>query len=163
RGPPPRVTHRIGREWLPQRRRGRCLRERGRGVARTGAGLRARRHFVPLARPGGVAHAARRRPLLALPFDRDLLVLRAGGRARGAGDPVSFGAGPNGLLWRDGDEAVDLSGLGDVFARPTLNELLAEGAAAWEEAIDAARSHDGPRAPEREAGLRLPFEVADYV
>ena len=37
----------------------------------------------------------------------------------GAGDELR--AGPNGLLWRDGDEAVDLSGLGDVFAEPTLN------------------------------------------
>ena len=53
---------------------------------------------------------------------------------------MSFGAGPNGLLWRDGDEAVDLSGLGDLFARPTLNELLASGPAAWREAIAAARS-----------------------
>jgi fumarylacetoacetase len=76
---------------------------------------------------------------------------------------VSFGAGPNGLLWRDGGEAVDLSGLGGVFAQPTLNELLAAGPAAWEEAIAAARSHDGPRVPEREAALRLPFAVADYV
>ena len=58
---------------------------------------------------------------------------------------MSFGAGPNGLLWRDGDEVVDLSGLGDVFARPTLNELLAAGRPAWEDAIAAARSHDGPR------------------
>ena len=48
-----------------------------------------------------------------LPLDRDVLVLRARRGARAAGDPVSFGAGPNGLLWRDGDEAVDLSGLGD--------------------------------------------------
>jgi fumarylacetoacetase len=76
---------------------------------------------------------------------------------------VSFGAGPNGLLWRDGDEVVDLSGLGDVFARPTLNELLAAGRSAWEDAVAAARSHDGPRVPEREIHLRLPFEVADYV
>jgi len=76
---------------------------------------------------------------------------------------VSFGAGPNGLLWRDGDEVVDLSGLGDVFARPTLNELLAAGRSAWDDAIAAARSHDGPRVAEREAHLHLPFEVADYV
>ncbi len=40
---------------------------------------------------------------------------------------MSFGAGPNGLLWRDGDEAIDLSGLGDLFARPTLNELARGG------------------------------------
>jgi fumarylacetoacetase len=76
---------------------------------------------------------------------------------------VSFGAGPNGLLWRDGDEAVDLSGLGGFFARPTLNELLASGPAAWRDAIAAARGHDGPRIHEAEAPLRLPFDVADYV
>jgi fumarylacetoacetase len=76
---------------------------------------------------------------------------------------VSFAAGPNGLLWRDGDEAVDLSDLGDVFAQPTLNELLPSGPAAWRDAIDAARSHDGQRTPVVEARLHLPFEVADYV
>jgi fumarylacetoacetase len=76
---------------------------------------------------------------------------------------VSFGAGPNGLLWRDGDEAVDLSGLGDVFAEATLNRLMAQGRRVWDEAIEAAREHDGPRAPLARAGLRLPFEVADYV
>jgi fumarylacetoacetase len=74
---------------------------------------------------------------------------------------VSFGAGERGLLWRDGDDAVDLSGLGDVFAHPTLNPLLASGPAAWQEAIAAARAHDGPRLSLAEA--RLPFEVADYV
>jgi fumarylacetoacetase len=76
---------------------------------------------------------------------------------------VSFGAGPNGLLWRDGEEAVDLSGLGAVFAHSTLNPLMAEGPAAWEETIAAAREHDGPRVPLAEAQLQLPFEVADYV
>ncbi len=60
---------------------------------------------------------------------------------------MSFGVGPNGLLWRDGDEAVDLSGLGDVFASRTLNPLLAQGTAAWDEAIAAARAQDGPRIP----------------
>jgi fumarylacetoacetase len=76
---------------------------------------------------------------------------------------VSFGAGPNGLLWRDGDEAVDLSGLGAVFAHSTLNPLMAEGPAVWKEAIAAARTHDGPRVPLAEAQLQLAFEVADYV
>jgi fumarylacetoacetase len=76
---------------------------------------------------------------------------------------VSFGAGERGLLWWEGEEAVDLSGLGDVFAQPTLNPLMAQGRAAWEEAIAAARAHDGPRVAERDARLRLPFEVADYV
>jgi fumarylacetoacetase len=74
---------------------------------------------------------------------------------------TGFGAGPNGLLWREGDDATDLSGLGDVFARPSLNALMAEGPSVWAEAVAAARSHDGPRVPLAEA--RLPFEVADYV
>ena len=76
---------------------------------------------------------------------------------------MSFGAGPDGLLWWDAEEAVDLSGLGDVFAERSLNPLMAQGRAAWEEAIAAARGHDGPRAPLSDAGLRLPFDVADYV
>jgi fumarylacetoacetase len=76
---------------------------------------------------------------------------------------VSFGAGPSGLLWRDGDEAVDLSGLGDVLAQPTLNPLMAQGPVVWEDAISAAREHDGPRTPLSDADLRLPFDVADYV
>ena len=76
---------------------------------------------------------------------------------------MSFGAGPNGLLWRDGAEAVDLSALGDVFARPTLNPLMAQGPAAWDEAIAAARTHDGPRMSLADADLVLPFEVADYM
>ena len=76
---------------------------------------------------------------------------------------MSFGAGPSGLLWRDGDEAVDLSGLGGVFAQPALNRLMAQGSTVWEEAVAAARAHDGRRIPLSEADLRLPFEVADYV
>ena len=76
---------------------------------------------------------------------------------------MSFGVGPNGLLWRDGDESVDLSGLGGVFAQPSLNPLMAEGRDAWGAAITAARGHDGPRIALPEAVLRLPFQVADYV
>ena len=72
-----------------------------------------------------------------------------------------FGAGEKGLLWRDGDDAVDLSALGDVFAQPTLNPLMAAGPAAWTQAIDAAQTHDGPRL--KSAAARLPFAVADYV
>ena len=71
-----------------------------------------------------------------------------------------FGAGEKGLLWRDGDEAVDLAALGDLFAQPTLNPLMAAGPAAWRQAIDIARSHDGPRL---EPKRRLAWQVADYV
>jgi fumarylacetoacetase len=77
---------------------------------------------------------------------------------------TGFGAlAAGGLAWREEGEVVDLSALGDVFAQPTLNALLAAGRAAWEEAIVAARAHDGPRLREAEACVRLPFEVADYV
>ena len=76
---------------------------------------------------------------------------------------MSFGVGPDGLLWRDGEEAVDLSGLGGVFAQPSLNPLMAEGQAAWGAAITAAREHDGPRMSFSDVRLRLPFQVADYV
>ncbi|HEY2353812.1 MAG TPA: fumarylacetoacetate hydrolase family protein [Gaiellaceae bacterium] len=74
---------------------------------------------------------------------------------------TGFGAGEKGLLWRDGDEAVDLSALGDVFAQPTLNPLMAAGPEAWLQAIDAAQSHDGPRLEAEQP--RLAFAVADYV
>jgi fumarylacetoacetase len=65
--------------------------------------------------------------------------------------------------WRDGDEVVDLSGLGDVYAQPSLNALMALGRTAWDEALAAARVHDGPRVALSVATLHLPFEVADYV
>jgi fumarylacetoacetase len=77
---------------------------------------------------------------------------------------VSFGVlAGGGLAWRDGGEAVDLSGLGDVFARSSLNGLMALGPDAWREAVATAQSHDGPRIPLAQARLQLPFEVADYV
>ena len=70
---------------------------------------------------------------------------------------------PGRVVWRDGDEAVDLSALGDALARPSLDALLKLGPAGWRQAVAAARVHDGPRTPLREAPLRLPFDVADYV
>jgi fumarylacetoacetase len=73
-----------------------------------------------------------------------------------------FGAfADGGLAWWDGEEVVDLRGLGGVFAAPTLNALMAEGPGAWRDAVATARAHDGPRVVE--ARLRLPFDVADYV
>ena len=76
---------------------------------------------------------------------------------------TGFGAGEHGLLWREGGEVVDLSGLGDVFAQPALNPLMAAGPAAWKDAVAAARSHDGPRFVDGGVPARIPFEVADYV
>ncbi len=73
----------------------------------------------------------------------------------------AFAAG--GLAWCDGGEVVGLGGLGDVFGGPTLNALLALGPKGWDEAIVAARNHDGPRTSVAESRLRLPFDVADYV
>ena len=65
--------------------------------------------------------------------------------------------------FRDGDEVVDLSGLGEAFRQPSLNALLAQGPAAWRDAVAAAQEHDGPRVPLADATLHLPFAVADYV
>ena len=77
---------------------------------------------------------------------------------------TGFGAlAAGGLAWCEGGEVVGLGGLGDVFASPTLNSLLALGPTGWDDAIAAARAHDGPRTSVGEARLRLPFEVADYV
>ena len=65
--------------------------------------------------------------------------------------------------WRAGDEVVDLSALGDSFRQPSLNALMAQGPAAWADALGRARTHDGPRVPLGGATLHVPFEVADYV
>jgi fumarylacetoacetase len=77
---------------------------------------------------------------------------------------TGFGAlAAGGLAWWEGDEVVALDEMGDVFAEATLNPLLALGRKGWDEAIAAARAHDGPRSSFAETRLRLPFEVADYV
>jgi fumarylacetoacetase len=77
---------------------------------------------------------------------------------------TGFGAlESGGLAWREGNDAVELSGLGGVFAESTLNALLELGPAGWHEAIAAARACDGPRIAGRDARLRLPFTVSDYV
>ncbi len=65
--------------------------------------------------------------------------------------------------WRDGDEVVDLSGLDDVYAQPSLNPLMGLGREAWDESLAAARAHDGARTKLTVATMHLPFEVADYV
>jgi fumarylacetoacetase len=75
----------------------------------------------------------------------------------------STGGGVRRIGWRDGDDAVDLSALGDAFAQPSLNALLAIGRDAWADALTAAQAHDGPRIPLADAALHLPFDVADYV
>ena len=75
----------------------------------------------------------------------------------------SAGGGAPRIGFRDGDEVVDLSGLGGAFRQPSLNALLAQGPAAWREAVAAAQAHDGPRVPLAGATLHLPFELADYV
>jgi fumarylacetoacetase len=75
----------------------------------------------------------------------------------------STGGGATRIGWRDGDGVVDLSALGYLYAQPSLNALMALGRTAWEEALAAARAHDGPRVPLDAVTLHLPFEVADYV
>ena len=70
---------------------------------------------------------------------------------------------PGRLGWRDDDEVIDLSGLGEIFRQPSLNALMARGRSVWEDAVGRARGHDGPRTPLAEVEVRLPFEVADFV
>jgi fumarylacetoacetase len=65
--------------------------------------------------------------------------------------------------WRDGDVVVDLSALGDIYRQRSLNALMALGRAAWDEALAAARAHDGPRVPLNAVTSHLPFDVADYI
>jgi fumarylacetoacetase len=65
--------------------------------------------------------------------------------------------------WRDGDDVVDLSALGEHFAQPSLDALLALGRDAWLEAVALARGHDGPRTATAGVRLHPPFTVADYV
>jgi fumarylacetoacetase len=77
---------------------------------------------------------------------------------------TGFGAlAGGGLAWCERGEVVALAGLGDVFASPTLNPLLALGPPGWADALAAARGHDGPRTSIDETSFRLPFDVADYV
>jgi fumarylacetoacetase len=75
----------------------------------------------------------------------------------------SHGDGTRRIGWRAGDEVVDLSGLGEVYAQPSLNALMALGPDAWAESLAQVRAHDGPRVPLASATLHLPFDVADYV
>jgi fumarylacetoacetase len=66
--------------------------------------------------------------------------------------------------WRAGAGVVDLAPLGETFARPSLNALLAQGRTAWEDAAGRAAELDPQQAiPLGDVELRLPFEVADYV
>jgi fumarylacetoacetase len=68
--------------------------------------------------------------------------------------------------WRDGDQVVDLRGLGGPFDAPSLNPLLAAGPDAWIDAVGRAR--ETTARGDRHVGLtdvelRLPFAVADFV
>ena len=90
---------------------------------------------------------------------------RAPGSPRTSRCATGFGAlAAGGLAWCDGDDVVGLDGLGDVFAQPTLNPLLALGPRGLGR---GDRRRPRPRrAAQRasgEARMRLPFEVADYV
>jgi len=51
----------------------------------------------------------------------------------------------------------------ELVRGPTLNPLLAAGAAVWREMYGALPSLEGPRLPLRSVRLHRPFEVADYV
>ena len=68
---------------------------------------------------------------------------------------------------RFGDDLLDLSPLGEVFAQPSLNGFLAQGPAAWAETRERVRAllerGDEELVPLADVRLQLPFEVADYV
>ena len=73
---------------------------------------------------------------------------------------------------RVGDSVVDLAAAlrDDVFAAPALNAFMAEGPARWASArarltglLSGGNVPDDAIYPLRAVGLRLPFEVADYV
>jgi len=75
----------------------------------------------------------------------------------------SVGGGASRVGWRDGDEITDLSALGDIYARSSLNALMALGRDAWAESLALARSHDGPRFRVDEVTEHLPVEIGDFV
>lgn len=70
------------------------------------------------------------------------------------GDPPRVG-------FRLGDTVFDLSGLGEVFRRPSLNAFMAGGPEAWAET--QGRVEEGEPVAAADVEPRLPFEVADYV
>jgi fumarylacetoacetase len=86
---------------------------------------------------------------------------------------VGFGVfsddgGPARVGFRVGHGVLDLaaSGLGDVFARPSLNAFLALGRQAWEDVLGRVTELvDGGAnvIPLEETTAQLPFEVGDYV
>jgi fumarylacetoacetase len=79
----------------------------------------------------------------------------------------SVDGGPPRAGWRRDDRVLDLhaAGLGDDFAAPSLNRLMARGRGAWEAALEqiGALAADAPAFASSDVELHLPFEVADYV
>jgi fumarylacetoacetase len=75
----------------------------------------------------------------------------------------SVGGGDPRVGFRAGDDVFDLSGLGEVFRRPSLNAFMAQGRAAWEDALAQALDGGLPHVPLADATPQLPFEVADYA
>jgi len=75
----------------------------------------------------------------------------------------SVGGGAPRVGFRAGDDVFDLSGLGEVFRRPSLNDFMAQGPAAWEDALGQALDGGLPHVPLADVTPALPFEVADYA
>ena len=65
--------------------------------------------------------------------------------------------------YRRGDRVLDLSGLDDLFAASSLNPFMAQGPAAWHDALGRIDGVDDAGIPLEDVRLHLPFEVADYV
>jgi fumarylacetoacetase len=61
------------------------------------------------------------------------------------------------------DTVVDLSDVDEVFRRPSLNALMAQGRPQWTRWRSVVREHLDKRVPLADVELHLPFEVADYT
>jgi fumarylacetoacetase len=78
----------------------------------------------------------------------------------------SSGAEAPRVGFRVGDGVLDLSGLGEAFEAPRLNDFLALGRASWEDVVARAVELVDSGAeliPLERVTEHLPFEVADYV
>ena len=76
----------------------------------------------------------------------------------------SVGDGPRRVGVRLDETVVDLSDVDEVFRRPSLNALMAQGRTQWTHWRGVVReSLARPRIPLADVALHLPFEVADYT
>ena len=118
---------------------------------------------APLARPRGRLRGARARAPRPARRGRQLLLLRAGRGAAGAGDPVIQGFGTFTPRRRAAPRVPLGTTRSSDLGPGSLDELLPQGRDAWERATESGRSQRGGPSPLADVELRRPLEVADYV